>query len=58
MPIFSLKMHIRSVKTYAFVCLYALLSCLHTHMLLSDIKCAHCQNIRKENSISNIQKMA
>ena len=29
------------------VCLYALLSCLHTSMLSSDIKCANRQNIRK-----------
>ena len=61
---FSLKMYIVSAKTYyfcMFVCfafMYALLSCLHTCMLSSDIKRAHCQNIRKQNSISNVRKMA
>ena len=41
---FSMKMYIRSAKTYSFcmfVCFafrYALLSCLHTCMLSSDIK--------------------
>ena len=61
---FSLKMYIVSAKTYyfcMFVCfafMYALLSCLHTCMLSSDIKRAHRQNIRKQNSISNVRKMA
>ena len=61
---FSLKMYIVSAKTYyfcMFVCfafMYALLSCLHTWMLSSDIKRAHRQNIRKQNSISNVRKMA
>ena len=50
---FSLKMYIGSAKTYdfcMFVCfafMYTLISCLHTCMLLSDIKSAHRQNIRK-----------
>ena len=62
---FWLKMYIVSAKTYyfcMFVCLlscsYALLSCLHTCMLSSDIKRAHRQNIQKQNSISNVRKMA
>ena len=61
---FSLKMHIVSAKTYyfcMFLCfafMYALLSCFHTSMLSSDIKRLHCQNIRKQNSISNVRKMA
>ena len=61
---FSLKMYMGSAKTYyfcMFVCfafMYALLSCLHTCMLSSDIKRAHRQNIRKQNSISNVRKMA
>ena len=61
---FSMKMQIGSAKTYyfcMFVCfafMYALLSCLHTCMLSSDIKRAHRQNIRKQNSISNVRKMA
>ena len=61
---FSLKMYIVSAKTYyfcMFVCfafMYALLSCLHTCMLSSDIKRAHRQNIQKQNSISNVRKMA
>ena len=61
---FSLKIYIVSAKTYyfcMFVCfafMYALLSCLHTCMLSSDIKRAHRQNIRKQNSISNVRKMA
>ena len=61
---FSLKMYMGSAKTYyfcMFVCfafMYAWLSCLHTCMLSSDIKCAHRQNIRKQNSISNVRKMA
>ena len=61
---FSLKMYIGSAKTCyfcMFVCLafmYALLSCLHTCMLSSDIKRAHRQNIQKQNSISNVRKMA
>ena len=60
----SLKMYIVSTKTYyfcMFVCfafMYALLSYLHTCMLSSDIKRAHRQNIRKQNSISNVRKMA
>ena len=50
---FSLKMYIGSAKTYGFcmfacfALMYALLSCLHTCMLSSDIKGAHRQNIRK-----------
>ena len=61
---FSLEMYIVSAKTYyfcmfaCFAFMYALLSCLHTCMLSSSIKCAHHQNIRKQNSISNIRKMA
>ena len=60
----SLKMYIVSTKTYyfcMFVCfafMYALLSYLHTCMLSSDVKRAHRQNIRKQNSISNVRKMA
>ena len=60
---FSLKMYIVSPKTYyfcMFVCfafMYALLSCLHTRMLSSDNKRAHRQNIREQNSISNVPKM-
>ena len=61
---FSLKMYIVSAKTYyfyMFVCfafMYALLSCLHTCTLSSDIKRAHRQNIRKQNCILNVRKMA
>ena len=61
---FSLKMYIVSVKAYyfcifaSFAFMYALFSCLHTCMLSSDIKRAHRQNIRKQNSISNVRKMA
>ena len=36
--------------------MYALISCLHTCMLSSDIKRAHRQNIRKWHSISNVRK--
>ena len=47
--LFSLKMYIRSAKAYdfcmlvCFVFMYALVSCLHTCMVLSDIKRANCQ---------------
>ena len=60
----SLKMHIGSAKPYdffMFVCfafMYDLLSCLQTCMLSSDMKRANRQNIQKQNSSSNVQKMA
>ena len=61
---FSLKVYIVSAITYYF-CLFlcfafmcTLLSCLHTCMLSSDIKRKHRQNMPKQNSISNVQKMA
>ena len=50
---FTLKMYIRSSKIcdfcifILFVFVFALLSCLHTYMLSSDIKRARRQNIRK-----------
>ena len=59
----NIVMYIVSAKTYyfcMFVCfafMYALLSCLHTWMLSSDIKRAHRQNIWKHNSISNVRKI-
>ena len=45
LELFSLKMYITSAKTYMiFVCLYALLSCLHTSMLSCVIN--HVQIVR------------